>query len=405
MSAGVLGWRGSAKAIDRLNLARSEIGAVRKADPVTAAEGVVVLAERIWPAFEQIDTSSGALGSAVRRTLEGLVPVLIEAQADEPLRAQWLERLRQAVLDDGVEYLAPISDRFGQIAVFPSLMHLHADRDLDLIRSAWAEHGQFSYIATATLTLSCLLEAGRHDELLALLEARNFRLWHDEKFAAEALLRQGDEDAALSRAAALLESDRQQWGRHEIARFCETILVRQGKADEAYRRFGLPLAAGNTWLAMWRDLVRRYPNREARALLEDLIALHGWKGKWFAAAKTAGYLDIALECAADWEAAPATLIRAARDFAVKNPAFAAQVALHAGIHLQAGRGYEASPLDVDVAIDHLMTASRRIGRTEWAVEQVRRLADRDNSDDLMTRRIRQKLAAVEAGPLSTIGDG
>jgi hypothetical protein len=159
MRAGVLGWRGSAKAIDRLNLARSEIGVVKKADPVTAAEGVVVLAERIWPAFEQIDTSSGALGSAVRRTLGDLVPVLIEAPADEPLRAQWLERLRQAVLDDGVEYLAPISDRFGEIAVFPSLMHLHADRDLDLIRSAWADHGQFSYIATATLTLSCLLEA------------------------------------------------------------------------------------------------------------------------------------------------------------------------------------------------------------------------------------------------------
>jgi hypothetical protein len=276
-------------------------------------------------------------------------------------------------------------------------MRLHADRDLDLIRSAWDDDGQFAHIATATLTLSCLLEAGRHDELLALLEAKKFRLWHDEKFAAEALLRQGNEDAALSRAAALLESDRQQWGRHEIVRFCETILVRQGKADEANRLFGLPSAAGNTWLAMWRDLARRYPDRDARALLEDLIALHGRKGKWFAAAKTAGYLDIALKCAADREAAPATLIRAARDFEVRNPAFAAQVALHAVMHLQAGRGYEASPLDVDVAVDHLMTASRRIDRTEWAVEQLRRLADKDNRDDLMMRRIRQRLAADEAG--------
>ena len=130
------------------------------------------------------------------------------------------------------------------------------------------------------------------------------RLWFDEKFAAEALLRHGREDAALTRAAALLDGDRQPCGRHEIARFCEAILVRQGKADEAYHRFGLPTAAGNTWLAMWRDLVRRYPDRDARLLLKDLIALHGRKGKWFAAAKTAGYLDIALDCAADWEAAP-----------------------------------------------------------------------------------------------------
>lgn len=91
MRAGAVGWRASAKAIDRLNQAKSEIRAVNRADPVTAAEGVVVLAERIWPAFEQIDTSSGALGSAVRRTLEDLVPVLIDAPADEPTRAHWLK--------------------------------------------------------------------------------------------------------------------------------------------------------------------------------------------------------------------------------------------------------------------------------------------------------------------------
>jgi hypothetical protein len=91
---------------------------------------------------------------------------------------------------------------------------------------------------------------------------------------------------------------------------------------------------------MWRDLVKRYPDRDARALLEDLIALHGRKGKWFAAAKTAKYFDIALDCAADHEAAPSTLIRAASDFAIKEPAFAAEVALRAVEHLLAGRGYE-----------------------------------------------------------------
>ena len=100
-------WRASAKAIARLKAASSEIRAVNHADPVLAAEGVIALAERIWPAFEHIDTSSGALGSAVNRTLEDLVPVLIGAPADEPTRAGWLERLRQAILDDGVDYLAP----------------------------------------------------------------------------------------------------------------------------------------------------------------------------------------------------------------------------------------------------------------------------------------------------------
>ena len=59
---------------------------MNRADPVTAAEGVVVLTERIWPAFEHIDTSSGALGSAVRRTLEDLVQI----QTDTFLEAQSL---------------------------------------------------------------------------------------------------------------------------------------------------------------------------------------------------------------------------------------------------------------------------------------------------------------------------
>ena len=35
--------------------------------------------------------------------------------------------------------------------------------------------------------------------------------------------------------------------------------------------------------------------------------------KWFAAAKDAGFLDVALRCARDCAAEPATLVRAARD--------------------------------------------------------------------------------------------
>jgi hypothetical protein len=397
MRAGAFGWRGSAKAAKRLKSASAEIMALHRTDPVTAAEGVVVLAERIWPAFEHIDTSSGALGTAVRRTLDKLLPVLIDAPADEKTRARWIERLRTAILDDGVDYLAPISDRFGEIAAFPALMNAHADRDLDLIHHAWSDHARYSHIPSATLTLSCLLEAGRYDDLLDLLAVKKTRLWFDEKFGAEAMLRQGRVDEALARAEALLEGDRQPWGHRDIARFCENILVRQGKAEEAYRRFGLPSAAGNTWLAMWRDLVKRYPERDGRTVLVHLIALHGRKGKWFAAAKTAGYLDIALDCAADFEAAPATLIRAARDFVEKEPAFAAQVALHAITHLLADRGFETSPLDIDEAVSHLMAASRRIDRSAWALEELHRLPQRKNQNDLLTQRLRSTLADLETG--------
>jgi len=70
MRAGAYSWKSSAKAIERLKSASSEIRAVARTDLTVAAEGIIALAQRIWPAFEHIDTSSGALGNAVRRTLE-----------------------------------------------------------------------------------------------------------------------------------------------------------------------------------------------------------------------------------------------------------------------------------------------------------------------------------------------
>ncbi|WP_232295652.1 hypothetical protein [Pseudorhodobacter aquimaris] len=397
MRAGAYSWKSSAKAIDRLKTTSSEIRAVARTDPIAAAEGVIALAQRIWPAFEHIDTSSGALGNAVRRTLEELLPVLIKAPADEKIRAKWLEQLREAILDDGVDYLAPIADRFGQIAAFPALMNLHADRDLDMIQAAWSDHARFSHVTTATLTLSCLLEAGRYDELLVLLELKTSRLWFDQKFGAEALLRQGREDEALAYAESLLKDDRRQWGYQDIAQFCETILVRQGREEAAYRRFGLLTAAGNTYLAMWRGLVKRYPDLDARMILVDLIESHGSKGKWFAAAKTAKYFDIALECAAHPDAAPATLIRAARDFAITEPAFAAQVGLQAIGHLLAGRGYEPSPLDIDEAVTNVMAAAERIGQGDRLLRELQRLSANAATNVLMSARLKSRIADIERG--------
>jgi hypothetical protein len=394
MRAGAYSWRSSSKAIERLKSASSEIRAVARVDPVTAAEGVIALAERIWRAFEHIDSSSGALGNAVRRTLEELLPVLIDAPADEKTRAKWLEQLREAIEDDSVDYLAPIADRFGQIAAYPALMSLHADRDLEMIEAAWSDHMHFIHVPTGTLTLSCLLEAGRYDELLELLERKKTRLWFDEKFGAEALLRQGREDDALARAEALLLDQRRQWGHVEIAAFCERILVSQGREEEAYRRFGLPSVSGNTYLAIWRDLVKRYPDLDARRILEDLMDTHGTRGKWFAAAKTARFLDIALDCAAHHDAAPATLIRAARDLKLKEPGFAMAVALQAIRHLLEGRGYEPSPIDIDDAVEHLMVAAARLDEVDQARQALQRIAGTALSAGLMAERLAWNIAAL-----------
>lgn len=73
------GWKGSRLACQRLKEAVAEIKKLAKADPVTAANGAVILMEKIWPALEQVDSSSGALGGSVGWTLAELLPIVIEA--------------------------------------------------------------------------------------------------------------------------------------------------------------------------------------------------------------------------------------------------------------------------------------------------------------------------------------
>ncbi len=69
-------------ACQRLREAVSEIKKVAKKGSVLGAEGAVRLMEKIWPALEHIDSSSGVLGSAVHNTLDVLIPIIVDAPAD-----------------------------------------------------------------------------------------------------------------------------------------------------------------------------------------------------------------------------------------------------------------------------------------------------------------------------------
>jgi hypothetical protein len=153
------GWRASSLAIGRLKEAAAEIRSVAKSDPVAAGDGVVSLMERIWPAFQGIDTSSGALGAAVLRAVNELIPILTVASADHATRGKWLERLFEAVQSDGVEYLAPLEDRWGEIAQYPDLIDEYADRMIGMVRRAWADHQTFQHVIGTSVCLSCLLRA------------------------------------------------------------------------------------------------------------------------------------------------------------------------------------------------------------------------------------------------------
>jgi hypothetical protein len=113
--AGGYGWKSSRLACQRLREAVSEIKKVAKKEPVVGADGAVRLMEKLWPALEYVDSSSGALGSAVNKTLDDLIPLIIKAPADAKTRDKWLERLWQAMEDDGVDYLGPVGDRWGEL--------------------------------------------------------------------------------------------------------------------------------------------------------------------------------------------------------------------------------------------------------------------------------------------------
>ena len=212
----------------------------------------------------------------------------------------------------------------------------------------------------------------RYKELQELISLRSFDFWHFDKFWAEALAQQGKIDEAITFAESR-RHDRSEYDAPGIAEFCERVLLEADRREEAYQRFGLEVSRATTNLATYRRIVKKYPEREPRQIALDLIAAFGPPGKWFAAAKDAGFLDLALECARDVDADPSTLIRAARDFTEDAPEFAAPVALLALEHLLAGHGYEPMPLDVMQAHRHLMAAAGKAGSIPSARTAVERL--------------------------------
>jgi hypothetical protein len=397
------GWRGSKTAITRLKEAVSEIKKVARTDPLSAGDGAVTLMERLWPAFQDIDTSSGALGRAVNKTLDTVIPILIVAPADPITRAAWLERLYGAVQEDGVEYLFPAEERWGEIATYPEIMNDHADRLLPIVRWVWSKDSPGGYVRGDTICLSSLLEVGRYTDLLELLSCARMKFWSNHRFGAEALVRQGLYDAAMAYAEGCRVQDIRSYDETRIDRFCEDTLIKAGREEEAYRLYGLHTAQGTTYLAAYRETLRRYPAKDKRQVLLDLVRSRGDKGKWFAAAKDAGFLDIALECASSRDAEPATLIRAARDFTASEPQFAVQVALSALRSLLSGGGYDPSPTDLHVAYGHLIAAASELGADDWAIDQAVQIAEGRCASD--RENFRTALASIVADGSQHKADG
>ncbi len=351
-----------------------------RTDHVLAGDGAVLFLEKVSAALALVDSSSGAIGTAVNRAVAELAAIIARAPADPSTRDRWLGRLWQAYQCDEIPYIEELGDHWGELCAAPAVASQWADQLLDQARDAWSNRREGSGYSQATVPcLSALLAAERHDEILDLLERAPQSMWDQRQYGVKALVAMGRKAEALRYAEARggLNDDPV-----AIARACEEILLSSGRPDEAYTRYGLEATRAGTNLARFRALVKRYPHKGPDALLADLVQMTpGQEGRWFAAAKHAELYDEALALARRSPCDPGTLTRAARDFAQRRPGFAVEAGLLALHWLVEGYGYEITNLDVLAAYTHTMQAAEQLGTSDETRQRIRQIVAQESVTD------------------------
>ncbi|OQB47606.1 MAG: hypothetical protein BWY02_02063 [bacterium ADurb.Bin157] len=353
------GWKGTAKASKRMAEAVSEMKKAAKKDSALAGEGAIELFGRLYPALMQIDSSSGVLGTAMNKTIDSLIPFIIQADWDINTRGKQLDKLYEAIIEDGWGTFDGLRDCWGEICVYPELANIWADRLIDDVKEVFSKQGA-SFFRGSDMCLSCLLYTKRYEELQALLETISSPWWTYNKFGAMALLNQGKYDEALDYAADVSSASRTNNDQHEIDDFCESVLIKKGRIDDAYEKYGLKIPDYGTNLNIYRNICKKYPTIDKRKILIDCISKKGSKGKWFASARHSGFLDLALECAKAYDADPKPLLNAADDLCDSNPEYAVEFVVEAIRAMLTGSFYEPiEQFEVRVAFRKLTEIAKK----------------------------------------------
>ncbi len=388
------GWQSDIP-MQRIKEALAEIKAVAKKEPVLAAEGAVLFLEKLAPAIEQVDSSSGRIGSAVNHAIEKLVPVIAQADVTDAMRAKWLDRLWNAYEQDAMPSIEYLGDFWGELCATKALASSWADRLAPTLTALWEEGargGDAGYFKGTPLCFGALCAAGRLDELLALIALSEYRSkwWEYRRWGARALLEAGQHAQAIAYAEA---TDGFNVPEAAIAAFCEGVLLATGFGDAAYARYGIKAAWATTNAALFKAVVKKYPQIPRETILRDLVASQpGQEGKWFVAAKDAGLFELAIELANTSLSDPRTLTRAARDYAEKQPEFALAAGMSALRAISVGWGWEITGTDVLDAYSATMEAGLAAGTNAATVNaDVRALvaASEANGEFLKTILARQ----------------
>ena len=325
---------------------------------MVAADGAILFLERLSPALARVDSSSGAIGSAVNRAIEELVPLIAGAPADMKTREAWLERLYEAHAADESPYIETLADYWGELCVTKETASRAADRMLEITRNALSPDPKMrGHYHGTTMCLTALFRAERYDELLELLEHEKF--WPYKRWTVKSLAAMGKKSEAIR----LAESSRGPWtSEGDVAQLCEEILLSSGLVDEAFARYAADANRAGTYLATFRAVAKKYPTKSEEEMLALLVAsTPGDEGKWFAAAKDAGLLDAAIALAKKTPTDPRTLARAARDHVATAPTFAMEAGLVALDWIAQGYGYEITSADVWAAYLPAKEAADRLG--------------------------------------------
>lgn len=358
------GWNGTAKAAKRMKEAVSEIKKIARKDSALAGEGTVELFVRLYPALMHIDGSSGSLGTAVNKTIDTLIPILIKADWDMNTRGKWLDKLYVAIQDDGWGTFDDLRDYWGEICVYPGLAHLWADQFSPTVKEVFSSI-KYSHFVGTDMCLSCLVFTERYDELQELLQLRMSPWWTYNKFWVMALIKQGKPQEALNYAKQIRSESNTNNEDYEIDNFCESVLIDMGRVEEAYEKYGLKIPSYGTYLNIYRSICKKYPTIDKRKILLDCIEKTPEKGKWFASAKNAGFLDIAVQCAKSESSDPNTLLRACRDFADKDFPFALVVGVLGITRLMTGTFYdEVTATDIAYAYQQVEKIAEDRGKLD-----------------------------------------
>lgn len=350
--SGAFGWRSSRLACERLREATTELRAAAAVDPIRAADGAVLLCERLTPALQNVDSGSGALGRSTNEAVAVAIELLRRAPATVEVRRRWLQRLFEAFTDDGFGYLHDLGEAWGDLCVDDALAHEWLEALFGLCRTTLADPSPGTMFSGLVPCLSVLRRLGRHAVVVDLLAPLpSYHPMQQERASALAALGRTDEAVAAAMAA-----------QPPNQALLERILREAGRAEEAWRGYGRLRPLHGQAAAHFRRVVADYPTLPPARLLRDLIETSpGDEAMWLASAVELGEHDLAIQLVQKSPANLATVLRIVEQQLDRAPRLVHAIALQTLRWIEGGRRGGATAENARVLVVGMLTAAQRLG--------------------------------------------